>query len=203
MAKNVMAAALRRVIAKSYNLPEQLVMIDCEMTGVLPNKDKLLQVAALKLERVKNQYRQVGEPFLKFLAYDGRPENEFQKQYLTHVFDECNKSDLTPARLKTELHGWLGSYLNKATPVGDCVPTDIAFLAANDCIDLSHFKNDQPVPGTFHYEYFDMNAPKEIARVKMGGKFETPNLDENIHDALVDCENQLKELNHILEILLD
>jgi oligoribonuclease (3'-5' exoribonuclease) len=177
-------------------------MVDCEMTGVIPTKDKLLQVAAIKLKRDGYQYKQEGEPFVRYLSYDGKPETAFHKQYLTHIFKKCNESSLETDQLKEELHEWLGSYLGKATPVGDCVPTDIEFLRNNDCIDTQHYVNDEPVLGTFHYEYFDMNAPKKMARVKMGGKFDTPNLDDNIHDALVDCQNQTKELNHILSILL-
>lgn len=202
-----LVTALKRVVAeedKPYALPELLVMIDCEMTGVLPQKDSLLQVAALKLRREGNQYKKEGEPFVQYLEYHGKPENKFQKQYLTHIFKKCNQSKLQPSELKSKLHDWLGpEYLGKAIPVGDCVPTDIAFLWKNDCIDLQHYVDDKPVLGTFHYEFFDMNAPKEMARVKMGGKFDTPDLDPNEHDALVDCENQTKELNQILKILLD
>lgn len=190
-------------LASEAFLPEKLVMIDCEMTGVIPTRDKLLQVAMVKLELKNKQYNQVGQPLVEYLSYDGKPHNEFHKKYLADIFKICNASKLTSPELKIKIHDWLGKdFLGKATPVGDCVPVDMSFLYANDCINYPDIGDEGSILGTFHYEFFDMNSFKLIAREKTGEK-EKLDLNKNAHDALVDCQNQIKELNHCLKILLN
>jgi oligoribonuclease (3'-5' exoribonuclease) len=190
------------VAAKDFGLPADLVMIDCEMTGVNPDKHDLLQVAALKLSLEDGQYVVKDKPFLFFLHNDGSPQGEFQQRYLTRIFEECNKSEKTPEDLKTEIHEWLGDLKGKVMPVGDCVPTDIAFLYASKGGDRPDIVNDEQVPGTFHYEFFEMNPLKMLAEEVTGGKLKVEGLDrDNVHDALVDCKNQLLQLNHCLKVL--
>ena len=195
---------LKKVVARpnpEMFLPPKLIMIDCEMTGVVPERDHLLQVAMLKLELKNNQYVEIGEPLVEYLGYPGKPMNEFQKQYLMQIIDKCNQSRLKPCDLKNKISKWLGSDAGKVMPCGDCIPTDIAFLYSKGCIERPDICDKGSIPGTFHYEFFDLNAIKAIARQKTGAK-EKLELDENIHDALVDCRNQTKELNHFLAILL-
>jgi len=181
-------------------LPERLVMVDCEMEGVVPKRDALLQIASLKLQLEGNQYREVGEPLVIYLAHKGKPYNDFHWKYLKKIFYKCNKSKITPGIAKEKLHEWLGDWKGQVSPVGDCVPTDIAFLLEKGCADPSDIGN----PGTFHYEFFEMNALKLVARHLVGSKFETPGVDKKgVHDALVDCRNQLCELNECLKIILD
>jgi oligoribonuclease (3'-5' exoribonuclease) len=63
-------------------LPESLCMIDAEMTGVIPSKDALLQVSALKLKLNKQmQYEVVGDHFDEYLCYKGQPTTSFHKKY--------------------------------------------------------------------------------------------------------------------------
>ena len=80
------------------------------------------------------------------------------------------------------------------------------FLKEKGCIDESDIGDSGPIPGTFHYEYFDMNAPKALSRFKEGKKEDKKSMsgfdEENIHDALVDCRNQTLELNYVLRNLL-
>lgn len=185
-------------------LPEKLVMVDCEFSGLDPKKDDLLQVAMVKLQLVGDQYEALDEPLNVFLKSNLRPTRPFHHEFLTHVFDACNESEITCVDLKEIIHDWMGSDWVGVTPCGECVPCDIEFLYVKDCLDRPGFdEDDQPLKGTFHYEYFDLNAPKLIARHRYGEKLKPSNLDEdNIHDALVDCYNQLKELNFYLTKLL-
>lgn len=196
---------LNKITAEAYLLPTDLVMVDCEMTGVIPERDNLLQIACLKLKLKDNQYEIQGEPLVKYLKYDGQPSNDFHKKFLTHIFKECNKSKLEPKDFKKELEDWLGDLKGKAQPTGDCVPTDMAFLFAKGCAERGDVGDAGQVPGTFHYEYFEMNPIKQLARVKAGTKdIEIEGYNhEGIHDALVDCQNQLLELNKFIGILLD
>jgi oligoribonuclease (3'-5' exoribonuclease) len=183
-------------------LPEHLVMVDCEMVGVRPDRDALLQVAMLKLQRCGNEYKVLKDPLNAFLAYPGQPHNDFHKQFLTHVFKKCNQSKLTPAELREQVHAWLGPLKGTATPVGDCVSTDIDFLLHNKVIDRSDIVNGKPVPGTFHYESFDLNPVKLITRHRLGHKAKPEGAYPREHDALADCVNQTLELNFFLKHLL-
>lgn len=183
-------------------LPKDLVMVDCEMTGVVPERDALLQVAMLKLKLKENQYEIEGEPLVLYFPFDGQPSNDFQKKYLSDIFKECNESTLTDEEAKKQIETFLGPLKGKVIPVGDCVPVDMMFLYARGVLDRPDIIDDKQTPGTFHFEFFDLNAPKALARQKAGKKFKVPGLDDGIHDALVDCENQTKELNEYLKILL-
>lgn len=201
-----MAVATKKAAASKCFLPEKLVMVDCEMDGVVAGRDKLLQAAFLKLayNKSKKCYEEISEPLVLYFPHDGKPKNDFQKKYLTEIFQKCNKCTTPIDANKATLHDWLGNYAGEATPVGDCVPTDIAFLLASGLIDPCDFGEDgEPIKGTFHYEYFDLNSVKAIAREACGEKFEVEGLDnEGIHDALVDCKNQLLELNEYLKRML-
>lgn len=200
----IQALSLALATKKTSFMPEKLVMVDCEMTGVVAGRDDLLQAAFIKLRYDGEKYCKVGEPLVLYMSHSGRPNGEFQNKYLTDVFDKCNASNLKSDEFKSQLHSWLGDYKGEATPVGDCVPTDIAFLLAGGCIDPCDYDGEgKAVKGTFHYEFFDLNAVKAIARTKAGQKFEIDGINkEGIHDALVDCENQLLELNEFLRKLL-
>ena len=188
---------------KEYGLPEDLVMIDCEMTGVNPDIHSLLQVAALKLKLKDGQYTEEGEPFMFYLHSDEPPQSEFHKSYLIRIFEECNKSQKTPEDLKSEFHTWLGDLKGKVMPVGDCVPTDVNFLYTSKGGDRPDIGDDGPIEGTFHYEYFEMNPLKMLVEEITGAKLKVEGLDDGIHDALVDCRNQLIELNHCLSVVTD
>jgi oligoribonuclease (3'-5' exoribonuclease)/GNAT superfamily N-acetyltransferase len=187
-------------------LPEDLLMLDCEMTGVIPSRDKLLQIAMLKLKLKDNQYEEVGEPLVLYLRHDGKPENDFHREHLEHIFERCNESNLQPGEAKEKICDWLGELKGKVTPCGDCVHTDLAFLYENGLLDRADIGDGGPIPGTFHYETFDLNPLKAMARHRTGAKEDRKELagydEENIHDALVDCRNQLKELNHYMKVLL-
>jgi oligoribonuclease (3'-5' exoribonuclease) len=184
-------------------LPEDLIMVDCEMCGVKPERDALLQVAMLKLRLKDGQYLVSPNYLNAFLHYPGQPETEFHREFLTHIFEACNKSTLTPSQLQEQIHNWLGPLKGKAIPVGDCVSTDLDFLIRNNCIVRSDIdKEGTPIPGTFHYESFDLNPVKCIVREKLGKKIKPEKEIEGKHDALVDVFNQTLELNLFLKHLL-
>jgi oligoribonuclease (3'-5' exoribonuclease) len=188
-------------------LPEYLVMVDAEMTGVVPKRDKLLQVAMVKLKLQGNQYVEYDRPLVLYFQHEGEPQNDFQNEHLSHIFERCNEATLQPGEAKEAICQWLGELKGKVTPCGDCVPTDIHFLKEKGCIDEPDIGDDGPIPGTFHYEYFDMNGIKALARHKAGKKEDVKEMagydEENVHDALVDCRNQTIEFNHHLKTLLE
>jgi oligoribonuclease (3'-5' exoribonuclease) len=183
-------------------LPEKMTMIDLEMSGVNVLEDEILQIAMIKLKLEGNQYKEMDRREW-FLHTDSQPTRKFHKEHLSEIFKKCNESNLTTEQATAEIDAWLGEWKH-SVPVGDCIPTDIYFLYLNDIIKMSGFENDEPVKGTFDHEFFDLNAPKIFAREKLKEKFEVPGVDkENAHNALVDCENQLLELNAYLVVLLE
>lgn len=183
-------------------LPSQLIMIDLEMTGVNPDTDDVLQIAMLQLELdEKHKAYKATKSLNAFLKHKGSPTRDFDKKYLSHVYKRCNKSPLTPKAFKRTMHDWLGDLKGKVTPTGDCVPCDVEFLYRSGCADRNYFdENDNSVEGSFHYEFFEINPLKIIAREILGEKdlVEKPHQE---HDALGDCRNQLLELNKCLSIL--
>lgn len=192
------------VLEQSSFLPQQLVMIDCEMTGLNIPKDDIIQVAALKLQLKGNQYMIVDEPFNQFIHTDKEPESEFARTHMTEIYRKAQESKLNYQDIATLLKVWLGDWAGKVSPTGDCVSTDIMFLASKGVITTSYYDGDTPVEGTFFYEQFDLNPLKAVARTVAGSKF-----DKQLkrlpgdHDALIDCKNQAMELNAFLGLLLN
>jgi 8-oxo-dGTP pyrophosphatase MutT (NUDIX family)/oligoribonuclease (3'-5' exoribonuclease)/predicted nucleotidyltransferase len=185
-------------------LPENLVMIDGEFTNVNPKRDHLLQAAFLKLKLKDHQYVEVDEPLVLYMQYKGKPTSDFHKEHLAHIFEKCNDSNLQPGEAKQQICKWLGELKGKVQPTGDCVHKDMAFLLEKGLIDDSDISPDgTPIPGTFHYENFEMHPLKTLARHKQGAKKDVAGVDkENEHDALVDCRNQLLELNDSIKVLV-
>lgn len=199
--KDLVAASVEA--APSSFLPDKLVMVDCEMTGVDETEHELLQAAFVKLELQDGQYVEAGEPLVLYFKHSGAPQNDFHKKYLTHIFEKCNDSDLTGEQGRAMLEEWLGDWVGEVEPTGDCVHTDLAFLKHNGVVKRNNIVDDEQVPGTFHYESFELNPLKAFSRHKAGEKYTVADIDEeNVHDALVDCRNQTKELNSYIEKLL-
>jgi len=194
--------AAQRLQASTF-MPDRLVMIDCEMTGLDPKADDLIQIAAIKLELQGDQYIETGPDLNFFIHTDKQPASEFARKYMSDVYKQANESTVDYVQAKAILDSWLGDWKGEVSPCGDCVPTDVLFMYMKGVIGLSRYEGDTPVKGTFHYEYFDMNAIKALARQKKGYKFdkELERLPGD-HDALVDCRNQLVEMNAIIKVLL-
>lgn len=201
MPRKSLINALHKVTAKESFLPEWLIMLDGEFDGVVPGKNKILQIAMLRLKLDGHQYKEDGA-LMFYLPHSGSPSNEFQKKYLAHIFKEANQSEHTLDQAKAEIEAFLGPLRGKVMPCGDCVPTDMEFLYQNGLAVRSEYRGDEAVPGTFHFEFFELNPLKALARQKLGKKFDIPGADPNIHDALVDVRNQLLELNIYLKVLL-
>lgn len=187
-------------------LPLHLIMLDLEMSGVIPERDDILQIAMIRLDLSKEdgvfQYKSVGEPLEIFLHSDKKPKGSFHEKYLKDIFAKANESTATPDEAKKMIEDWLGDLKGVVTPCGDAVHTDMSFLYAKGCIDRGDIVDDKQVPGTFHFEMFDLNSLKSVAREKNGSKENGLDLEDGIHNALVDCRNQTKELNWDLKVLL-
>lgn len=187
---------------KSF-LPEKMVMIDLEMTGVVAKRDDILQIAMIKLKLDGIEYKADGEPLVIYMKTDKKPSNDFHEKYLKDIFVKANESDVDAEKAKSMITDFLGDYKGSVA-TGDAIQSDMSFLIEKGCVDVGDIVDGNPVSGTFHYEMFDINPIKCLARTKVGQKEDKKELglDDGIHDALVDCQNQLKELNHFIGILI-
>jgi len=198
------------MILVNDGLPSNLIMVDLEMTGVNVQRDQPLQVAMLKLSldyaNGKFQYV-VKDEFNCYIHNAAKPANGFHRKYMSNVYKLCNHSTEDLKSCKLKIAKFVGDWRGKVTPVGDCVITDLRFLFQNILIDSNDIIEDKQIPGTFHYEIWDMNMPKQIANQKLGRKMDKKDLPgynfKDVHDALVDCYNQTLELNYLLNILLN
>jgi hypothetical protein len=181
--------------AQENFLPAVLIMIDLEMSGVIPDRDDILQIAMLRLELKDNQYLVSGKPLEIFVHSDKKPSNDFHREFLTEIFAKSNASDIDAPKAKQMVIDWLGDLVGKAVPVGDAIQCDLAFLYAKGIIVRGDIVNDENVPGTFNHEIADLNI------LKLGHR-ETLQLDSGVHNAMTDCNNQLIELNSYLTTLL-
>jgi oligoribonuclease (3'-5' exoribonuclease) len=187
--------------AKESFLPDRLVMVDLEMTGVVPERDEIIQIAMVKLKLEGIQYVEDGEPFEVFPHTTAQPSNGFHEKFLKEIFKKANESTTEIADCGPLIEDWLGDWKGKVMPTGDCVPQDMMFLYANGILTRGDIVDEKPVSGTFHYEFFEIEPLKATSRQKTGKK-EALDLDKGIHNAMVDCRNQTKELNHYLSVLL-
>lgn len=198
---------IEKVSQKDTFLPKNLIMLDLEMSGVIPERDDILQIAMIKLELQSADprdygYLEVGRPLEIFIHSDKQPSNDFHEKYLKDIFAKANESKVTPEEAKKLIHEWLGDLKGVVTPCGDAVHCDMGFLYAKGCIDRGDIGDAGPIPGTFHYEIFDLNSLKLVAR-QLNGEKEKLKLEDGIHNALVDCRNQTTELNWMLKVLIN
>lgn len=189
---------------KNIFLSPNIVMLDLEMNGVVPERDEILQIAMVKLvlkfQDGIPQYEALGDPLNIFVHTDSQPSNGFHQKYLVDIFAQANVSQINPEAANKIVNDWLGDWRGKAIPAGDAVNNDLGFLYNKGVIDRGDIVDDKPVPGSFHYEIYDINFPKDICRTIVGER-EVLDLEDGIHNALVDCRNQTKELNHYLKVL--
>jgi len=124
-------------------------MLDCEMSGLDPKVDDLLQIAAMKLEFDGVRYNEVDEINI-FVHSDKTPNSAFALEHMTEVYRKSNESTVTLEMARTLLLGFLQDWAGNVSPCGDCVPTDILFLYEKGVVNLAGFNGDTPVPGTFN-----------------------------------------------------
>jgi oligoribonuclease (3'-5' exoribonuclease) len=181
-------------------------MLDCEMSGLRPETDDLLQIAMLDLRLNNTGFQYVEVNYLNVYPYSAKkPVSSFDAEFLSEIYEEANRSEETADSLRMGIRTFVGqTEIGKVQPCGDCVPTDVSFLKAKGLIDSGYYTVDNvAVPGTFSYEFFEMNSIKTMARHRTGYKFDKQlPLAKGVHDALVDCRNQLIELNAIIKVLL-
>ncbi|KAF9485971.1 ribonuclease H-like protein [Pholiota conissans] len=167
-----------------------LVWIDCEMTGLNPRKDKIIEIAVL----ITNGNLDImDEDGLEYVI-------KTDKKYLDGMDEWCTeqhgRSGLTQACLESphtleDVSAKVLEYIKKWIPTerigvlaGNSVHADRMFLAEQMPEVLDHL----------HYRIVDVSSVKEISRRWFAQKGIPPRTAESSHRALDDIRGSIKEL---------
>ncbi|KIM40274.1 hypothetical protein M413DRAFT_446448 [Hebeloma cylindrosporum] len=176
--------------AKPMNFNDgPLVWIDCEMTGLDPQKDKILEIAVL----ITNGNLDLVDTGIEYII-------KTDKKYLDGMDDWCTnqhgKSGLTKACLESPytlefVSKTVLDYIKKWVPesrvgvlAGSSVHADRMFLAAEMPDIVNHL----------HYRIVDVSSIKEVSRRWFAQQGIPPKTNESNHRALDDIHNSIKEL---------
>jgi oligoribonuclease len=174
---------------------DNLVWIDLEMTGLFPDKDRIIEIAVVVTDpqlslRVEGPVLAIHQNDATLDAMDNWNKGTHGKSGL---IDRVRASTMTEAAAQAEVINFLRRYVGKGkSPMcGNSVCQDRRFLA-NTMPELESF---------FHYRNLDVSTLKELARrwkpaVLAGFK------KAQAHTALADINESIDELLHYRKHLL-
>ncbi|GAA1705155.1 oligoribonuclease [Propioniferax innocua] len=178
-------------------MTDELVWIDCEMTGLdLDGGDALIEVAALVTDGQLNVLGEGVDVLIK-------PSDEALERMGDFVRDMHTKSGLleeladgmSMEDAESRVLEYVREYVpdeRKAPLAGNTIGTDRAFLA----------KYMPTLEGHVHYRNVDVSSVKELARRWFPRVyFNSPEKGGN-HRALADIQESIEELRYYREILL-
>jgi oligoribonuclease len=174
------------LLAKSS---QNLVWLDCEMTGLAPETDRLIEIAVI-VTGPKLEFRTEG-PVLVIHQSDEQLDMMDAWNKGTHgktgLIDKVKASALTEAEAEAVLIDFLSQYLPKnASPMcGNSIGQDRRFLA----------KYMPKLEAFFHYRNLDVSTLKELSkrwRPEVYSAFKK----QQRHTALADVHESIDELEH-------
>jgi oligoribonuclease len=172
---------------------DQLVWIDCEMTGLDLEHDALVEVAALvtdgDLNVLGDGVQVVIKPPADALAQMGEFVTDMhQKSGLLPLLD----SGLTLAEAEDQVLAYVREHVpegRKAPLAGNTIGTDRAFLARDMPTLESHV----------HYRNVDVSSVKELARRWFPRAYYASPAKSGNHRALADIRESIEELRYYRE----
>ena len=166
-----------------------LVWIDCEMSGLDPEKERLLEVAIVITDpqltvRIEGPVLVVHQSDTLLASMDAWNKGTHGKSGL---IDKVKASTLTEAQAEEQLIEFLRPYVSKgASPMcGNTIGQDRRFLN----------KYMPRLEGWFHYRNLDVSTLKELARRWKPGVYESFRKHQR-HTALADVHESIDELLH-------
>lgn len=166
-----------------------LVWIDCEMSGLDPEKERLLEVAIVITDpqltvRIEGPVLVVHQSDALLASMDAWNKGTHGKSGL---IDKVKASTLTEAQAEEQLIEFLRPYVSKgASPMcGNTIGQDRRFLN----------KYMPRLEGWFHYRNLDVSTLKELARRWKPGVYESFRKHQR-HTALADVHESIDELLH-------
>ncbi|HEV7961175.1 MAG TPA: oligoribonuclease [Actinoplanes sp.] len=172
-------------------MADLLVWIDCEMTGLDLDKDKLIEVAALVTDP---ELRVLGEGVDLVIhaddaALDAMPEIVREMHAKSGLTEEVRRSTITMAEAEEAVLAYIREFVPnpRSTPLcGNSIATDRGFLA-----------RDMPALDSFlHYRMIDVSSIKELARRWYPRVYFGQPPKGLAHRALADIRESIRELEY-------
>lgn len=174
---------------------DNLVWLDCEMTGLNPETDRLIEIAVVVTgphltPRVEGPVLVIHQTNAQLDQMDAWNKGTHGKSGL---IDKVRASDLDEARAEAQLLAFLSAYVPKGvSPMcGNSIGQDRRFLV----------KYMPKLEAFFHYRNLDVSTLKELAkrwRPEVASAFKK----QQSHTALADVHESIDELAHYREHFL-
>lgn len=174
---------------------DNLVWIDCEMTGLDPENDRLLEIAVIVTG--PDLMPRIEGPVLVIHQSDQQLDKMDSWNKGTHgrsgLIDKVKASTMTEAQAEEQLLAFISKYVSKgASPMcGNTIGQDRRFLV----------KYMPKLEAWFHYRNLDVSTLKELAkrwRPQVYNAFKK----QQAHTALADVNESIDELLHYREHFL-
>ncbi len=169
-----------------------LVWLDCEMTGLDPEKERLIEIAVIvtgpQLEpRIEGPVLVIHQPDSVLNAMDAWNKGTHGRSGL---IDKVKASTLTEAQAEAQLIEFLSRYVSKGvSPLcGNSIGQDRRFLV----------RYMPRLEAFFHYRNVDVSTLKELARRWRPELVEAFRKQQS-HTALADVHESIDELEHYRE----
>lgn len=164
-----------------------LVWIDCEMTGLDPEKERIIEIAVIVTgpeltPRVEGPVLVVHQDDVVLAAMDAWNQGTHAR---TGLIDKVRASTLTEADAEAQVLAFVSRYVGKgASPMcGNTIGQDRRFLV----------KYMPRLEAFFHYRNIDVSTLKELARRWRPGVMEAFK-KQQAHTALADVHESIDEL---------
>ena len=174
---------------------QNLVWLDCEMTGLDPEVDRIIEIAVVvtgpHLEpRIEGPVFAIHQSDAQLDLMDSWNKGTHGKSGLT---DKVRASTITEAEAERQVLEFVMKYVPKqATPMcGNSIGQDRRFLV----------KYMPQLEAWFHYRNLDVSTLKELAR-RWKPEAYTSFKKRQLHTALADVHESIAELAHYREHLL-
>lgn len=166
-----------------------LVWLDCEMTGLDPEKERLIEIAVVVTgpqltPRIAGPVLVIHQPDELLNQMDNWNKGTHGRSGL---IDKVKASALTEAEAEKELLAFLAKYLPKGTSpmCGNSIGQDRRFLV----------KYMPRLEAFFHYRNVDVSTFKELAKRWRPEVYNTFKKQQS-HTALADVHESIDELEH-------
>lgn len=174
---------------------QNLVWLDCEMTGLDPERDRIIEIAVVvtgpMLEpRIEGPVIAIHQSDAQLAAMDAWNTGTHGKSGLT---DRVRASTVSEADAEQQILEFMARYVPKqSTPMcGNTIGQDRRFLV----------KYMPKLEGYFHYRNLDVSTLKELAK-RWKPEAYTGFKKRQLHTALADVHESIDELAHYREHFL-
>ena len=190
-----MSDALNTPPATLAKSDQNLVWLDCEMTGLDPEIDRLIEIAVIvtgpSLEpRIEGPVLVIHQSDEQLDAMDAWNKGTHGRSGL---IDKVKASTVTEAQAERELLDFLARYVpkNSAPMCGNSIGQDRRFLV----------KYMPKLEAFFHYRNLDVSTLKELAK-RWNPPVYSSFRKQQKHTALADVQESIAELAHYRESFL-